>query len=184
MATRPERRITYEDYVTFPDNERWEIVDGEAFLVPSPNESHQRVVGELHLQIGGYLKTYGGGRVYVAPFDVVLDPGGDIVQPDIVFIADEDMHVLTDANVRGRPSWAIEVLSPSHPDRDRKLKLGRYERFGIPEYWICDPEAEAVEIYRLEGERYGEPTVMRAPERPSPLRPSGLSVDLSDVFPT
>jgi Uma2 family endonuclease len=184
MATRPERRITYADYVTFPDNERWEIVDGEAFLVPSPNARHQRVQLRLAVQISKHLEAHGGGELFIAPFDVVLDPGGDIVQPDLVFIADEDMDVLTEANVWGRPSWAIEVLSPSHADRDRKLKLGRYEHFGVPEYWICDPDVNAVEIYRLDGERYGEPVVARVPDRAIALRPSGLSIDLSDVFST
>jgi len=108
MATKPSIRLTYEDYLDFPDGQRWELIDGEAFMVPSPNERHQRIITELTRQVGNHVKDHDGGRVYVAPFDVVLDAGGDVFQPDLVFIADEDMGVLTEANVWGTPSWAIE----------------------------------------------------------------------------
>ena len=182
MATKPSIRLTYEDYLDFPDGQRWELIDGEAYMVPSPNERHQTVVGELFRQVANHVKDHGGGRVYVAPFDVVLDAGGDVFQPDLVFIADEDMGVLTEANVWGTPTWVIEVLSPSRPQRDRRLKLPRYERFGVPEYWIVDPGAETVEMYRLEHESYGAPTIVRPPGPASPVRPVSLAIDLQEVF--
>jgi Uma2 family endonuclease len=181
LATRPERRLTYEDYAGFPEGERWEVIDGEAYVVPSPNRRHQLVAGEIHRQLANYLKDHGGGEVYIAPFDVVLDES-DIVQPDVVFVAGADMDVLTDANVRGTPTWVVEVLSPSRPERDRRLKFGRYERFGVAEYWIVDPSDEAVEIYRLESGAYGPPVVVRAPDVAAPLQPSGFALDLAEVF--
>lgn len=182
MATRPERRLTYEDYLTFPEGERWEVIDGEAYMVPAPNTRHQQIIVEILVQVANHLKAHGGGTVLVSPFDVVLDAGGDVVQPDIVFIADADKDVLTEANAWGTPTWVIEVLSPSRPERDRRLKLGRYENFGVAEYWIVDPMADAVEIYRLEAGTYGSPSIVRPPDTASPLQPRGLAVDLAEVF--
>ncbi|MGH2760152.1 MAG: Uma2 family endonuclease [Actinomycetota bacterium] len=180
MATRPEHKLTYDDYVTFPEGERYELIDGEAYMVPSPNEKHQRILGELHLHVATFLKRHGGGRVYVAPFDVVLDPG-DVLQPDIVFIADVDLAVLTAANVWGTPTWVVEILS-SEESRDRKLKFQRYQRFGVPELWIVDPGRERVEVYRLQDDTYGEPMTFGATDRVGPLRPEGLEIEVAELF--
>ncbi|MCI0637220.1 MAG: Uma2 family endonuclease [Actinobacteria bacterium] len=180
MATRPDRRLTYDDYVDFPEGERYELIDGEVYVVPSPNEKHQRVLGELHRQAANHVKEHGGGRVYIAPFDVVLDPG-DVLQPDLVFIADADLEVLTEANVWGTPTWVVEVLSRDTA-RDRKLKLPRYERFGVSEYWIIDPIAEQIEVYRLTDGAFGKPDLLHAPDRASPLLPPGLDFDLDEIF--
>lgn len=179
MATRPDRRISYEDYLHFPDDERWEVIDGEAFLVAAPNTRHQIILGELFRQVANFVKAHGGGRVFIAPFDVVLSDF-DVLEPDLVFIADEDMHVLNDKNVRGRPTWVVEVLSDAK--RDRELKLQRYELFGVPEYWIVDPKTDRVEVYRLDGEGYGPPAIHEPPGRLSPLRPAALAVDLGEIF--
>lgn len=178
MATGPNR-LTYEDYLHFPEGERWEIIDGEAYLVPSPTADHQDAANQINYQILRHLKEHGGGRVFIAPFDVVLEDG-DVVQPDVIFIADEDMDVLTRANVRGSPTWVVEVISD--PLRDRNLKRQRYERAGIAEYWIVDPSAQTVEVYRLSDGAYGEPAVTRPPGAVRPLRPEGLEIDLGDVF--
>lgn len=180
MATRPERLITYEDYVTFPDEPRLEVIGGDAYVLPSPNTRHQTLVGRIFAWLHFHVEAHGGGEVFVAPFDIVLTDT-DIVQPDIVFIADEDTEVLTDANVRGTPSWAIEVLS-SDPSRDRKLKLGLYERTDLPEYWIVDPGTETITVYRLEEGSYGPPEVFSRGQVARSLLPVGFTLDLDDLF--
>jgi Uma2 family endonuclease len=181
VATRPERQITYDDYVTFPDEPRLEIIEGEAYVVPGSNTRHQEVAGRFFLRLGMFVEKNGGGKVFIPPFDVVLSDI-DVVQPDIIFIADDVMDVLTDLNVRGTPSWVVEVLSPSHPERDRKLKLRRYETFKIPEYWIVDPVAEGVSVYRLDGDWYRRPEILHPPDVARPLQPDGFSLDLGDLF--
>jgi Uma2 family endonuclease len=180
VATRPENKLTYDDYVNFPEDARYELVDGEVYVVPGVNEKHQRILGELFWQLASHLKRHGGGRTYMPPFDVVLDKG-DVLQPDLVFISDADMSVLTEANVWGTPTWVVEILS-SDPNRDRRLKFKRYERFGVREYWIIDPVAERVEVYRLEGEAYGAAAIHAAPARVSPLLPEALEIDLTELF--
>ncbi|MEX2394722.1 MAG: Uma2 family endonuclease [Actinomycetota bacterium] len=182
MATRSARRITYEDYLDFPEGERWEVIDGVAYMCASPNRRHQLILGEIYRQLANHVKSRGGGVALVAPFDVVLDPGGDIVQPDIVFVSDADADVLTAANAWGSPSWVVEVLSPSNPSRDRRLKLKRYEHFKVGEYWIVDPANDQIEIYRLEDGTYGEPDIVRPPDAPSPTALPSFALDLADVF--
>lgn len=180
MATRPDRKLTYEDYLHFPEGERYELIDGEAWMVAAPNTRHQDIAGRLYVVTHNHLDVRGGGRVFIAPFDVVLDPG-DVLQPDVVFIADDDLDVLTDANIWGTPSWVAEVFSHD-VRRDRVLKLQRYERFGVPEVWLLDPIDDALEIYRLTNGTYGEPMVARPPDIARPLVPMGLEIDLAYVF--
>lgn len=178
VATRP--KLTYEDYLHFPEGERYELIDGEAWMVPAPNFRHQDMLLRLARCVADHLDAHGGGRVIMAPFDVVLsDP--DVLQPDLVFIADGDLDVLTEANVWGTPSWVVEILSKD-VRRDRVLKRQRYERFGVPEFWIVDPVNDLLEVYRLESGRYGDPVVMRSTDAASPLAPEGLTIDLSSIF--
>ncbi|MEX0875572.1 MAG: Uma2 family endonuclease [Actinomycetota bacterium] len=181
MAVRPERRLTYDDYVHFPESERWELVDGEALVVPAPNARHQRLIGRLFNEIYNYLERHGGGEVFVSPFDVVLSDF-DVFQPDIVFIADQDRQVLNEKNVRGSPTWAIEVLSPSTASRDTEMKLQRYEKFRVPEYWIVDPWGNNLTIYVLEEARYPSPVLEAPPGLARPRLPASFEIDLTHLF--
>lgn len=180
MARGPGSDLTYEDYVHFPEGERWELIEGEAYFMPSPTARHQHIILDIAATVRSRLKEHGGGEVFVAPFDVVLAEG-DVLQPDVVFIADEDMSVLTEANVWGTPSWAVEVLSKDKR-RDRFLKFRRYMHFGLTELWIVDPFEDTVEIFRLEGGKYGDPIIARPPDVVSPLRPKGVEIDLTELF--
>jgi Uma2 family endonuclease len=178
MATRPERKLTYADYVRFPDDgRRWELIDGEAFVVPSPTWTHQDIILRIMRQIADYLDRHGGGRVVMAPLDVLLSPDEtNVVQPDIVFVSDADADVITEKNVRGVPTWLVEVVSD--PVRDKKVKRDLYARHGVGEYWAVDPDLRRVEVYRP-GE---DPLLVEPPQRPSPLVLPGLEIDLEAVF--
>lgn len=176
MVTRPDLGLTYEDYVRFPDDgRRWELICGEAYMVPAPSRRHQDIVGSLFQQIKNYVDEHGGGIVMVSPFDVVLAPG-DVVQPDVVFIAEGDADVLTDKNVTGTPTWLIEVVSD--PVRDKRVKRDRYVQFGVAEYWAVDPELRNVEIYRLRE----EPVVVQWPARAEARSLPGFSVDVESLL--
>jgi Uma2 family endonuclease len=136
-------------------------------------------VGRLFVAFAGHLKEHGGGRVFVAPFDVVLSQF-DVAQPDIVFVAVSDEDVITDANIRGTPTLAIEILSDPRHDRVRKRDL--YARAGIPEYWIVDPDADRVEVYRLGGSSYAKPKIVEAGDSLSPTALPDLRIDISAVL--
>src|SRR5262245_18805626 len=108
-----DSRLTYDDFLLFPDDgKRHEIIDGEHYATPSPNTRHQEIVGRLYFAIESHLRQHRGcGRVFVAPLDVVFTRW-DVVEPDLLFVADDQSGILTEKNVQGPPALVIEVLSP------------------------------------------------------------------------
>ncbi|MFB3920508.1 MAG: Uma2 family endonuclease [Terriglobia bacterium] len=146
-----DTRLTYEDYCLLPsDGKRYEIIDGELFVTPSPRRPHQKVVSNLVYYLNEFVKKQGSGEVYPAPFDVVFSRF-DVVEPDILYVSRDRSNVLTEKNVQGAPDLVVEVLSESTAEIDRTTKLKLYARYGVLEYWIVDPEACTAEIYRRSG---------------------------------
>ncbi len=159
---------TYRDYITWPDEERWELIDGVAYCMsPAPSPRHQEELVELARQFANHLRGK-PCRVYVAPFDVRLpdaeEPDEEIrtvVQPDLVVLC--DLNKLDERGCRGAPDMVLEILSPSTSAKDQRQKLALYERHGVREYWIVDPEARLARIYRLgDAGRYGRDSVYPA----------------------
>ena len=179
MATETSTKLTYEDYVNLPDDgNRYEIIDGELYVNPAPNTKHQRVLRNLFIALATFVKAHKLGEAFVAPFDVVMSDD-DVVQPDILFISTERMSVVTKANVQGVPDIAIEILSEGTRRKDETTKLKRYEKFGVQEYWIADPEDDTVRILRLSGKKYER--IIVGGKVTSPLLP-GFSVTLKAIF--
>ena len=135
-----------------PEGSRAELVNGELLMCPSPRSRHQEAVGNMFLRLADFVAKRKLGKVYVAPFDVHL-PSGDIVEPDILYVAKANLGIVQDW-VRGAPDLVVEVLSPEGIDRDRFIKRDLYAHNGIREYWIVDPEAKAVEVFSLRDGRY------------------------------
>jgi Uma2 family endonuclease len=150
----PERssaKLTYADYELFPDDGlRHEIIDGEHYVTASPATRHQRIAGNLHYLIRGYLEGHPTGEVFMAPFDVVLS-NFDIVVPDLAYVSTERAHLITSKNLQGAAELVIEILSPSTRRRDERLKRDLYERTGVEEYWLVDPERDVVEVFKRAG---------------------------------
>lgn len=148
--------LTYDDLAGFPDDGlRRELIDGELIVSPSPKTRHQELVGRLHVAIANHIAARGGGKIYLAPLDVVFSPH-NVTEPDLLFIADDELDVITEKNIQGPPSLAIEVLSDPRLDRVRKRDL--YARFGVVEYWVVDPDADRAEVYRLQDRTYANPS--------------------------
>jgi Uma2 family endonuclease len=142
-------RLTYEDYCLLPDNgRRYEIIDGELFVTPSPLWRHQRVLTKVLYYLTEFVTKYDLGDVCPAPMDVVFS-SFDVVEPDILYISKARASVITEKNVQGAPDLVVEVLSESTAKIDRTTKLKLYARYGVAEYWVIDPVSYAVEIYRL-----------------------------------
>jgi Uma2 family endonuclease len=144
-------KLTYDDYVALPDDGlRHEIIDGEHFVSAAPRLSHQRVASRLHLSLASYVATAELGEVLCTPVDVVLSRH-DVVQPDILFLASATLAAAVSANHRFLglpPNLVVEVLSPSTRRKDQVFKLLLYERAGVPEYWLVDPDLTTVTVYR------------------------------------
>ncbi|WP_365305251.1 Uma2 family endonuclease [uncultured Thiodictyon sp.] len=138
QLARKRDRFTYGDYRRWPDDERWELIDGEAYnMCPAPTRIHQELVLEIAAQVHAFLRG-GPCKVYVAPFDVRLPKADEadervdtVVQPDIAVICDPGK--LDDAGCRGAPDWIVEVLSPCTAAKDQREKRDAYERVGVRE---------------------------------------------------
>ena len=141
-------KLTYADYELFPDDDlRHEIIDGEHYVTASPITRHQRIsLSLLHL-IQSYLDTHPIGELFSAPFDVVLS-FHDVVVPDLIYLSKARAQLLTVKNLQGAPDLVVEILSPSTRPRDERLKRDLYERVGVEEYWLVDPDQNVVTIYR------------------------------------
>ena len=147
-ATQPVK-FTYDDFLHFPDDgKRHEIIDGEHHVTPSPNTKHQAVSMNLAAILWTYLKVHPIGAVFAAPFDVVFSDR-DIVEPDLLYISRERSSVVTDQHVRGAPDLVVEILSPGTRTTDEVTKRTLYERWGVNEYWVVDPERDAIAIHRI-----------------------------------
>jgi Uma2 family endonuclease len=146
--TRSDVKLTYDDFVLFPeDGKRHELIDGEHYVTPSPNRRHQRISRRLTLMIGNWLEDHPIGELFAAPFDVVFS-NFDVVEPDLLYISNERAaQALTELHVKGVPELVIEIASPSTRNRDETIKRRLYERFGVTEYWVADPDVDVVRVY-------------------------------------
>ncbi len=147
-------RVSYADLERTPeDGRRYELYDGEVFVVPSPLPIHQMVVKAILQLLDRYARTH-GGLVLVAPLDIVLTEF-DVVQPDVVFFGAARRHLVDPYKpTRHGPDIAVEVLSPSTAATDRGKKMQLLARHRVREYWLVDPAAERIEIHALGDDRY------------------------------
>lgn len=154
-AKSTRKRWTYAEFARLPTSgsTRYEIIDDELFVTPSPGLRHQRMVKRLVLLLHNFVEECGLGEVFISPFDVLFAEG-DYLEPDVLYVREDRARVVTDRGIDGCPDLVVEVLSPSTESRDRGIKLERYRHYGVPEYWIVDPDEGTVEVWRLaEGAR-------------------------------
>jgi Uma2 family endonuclease len=179
-------RLTYADLLLLPDDgKRHEIIDGVHYVTAAPNVRHQVVVGRLYIDVCAHLKEHpASGHAFLAPFDVVLSDF-DVVEPDLLFIAHDHLGILTDANAQGPPTLVVEVLSPSTRKRDVQIKRRLFERTGVREYWIVDPELDTVQVFRPTADgkltREAELAAENDETLTTPLLP-GLSIALRELL--
>ena len=174
--------LTYADYCALPDDGlRYEIVDGMLFAEPSPRRAHQEAVGNLFAILHGYVRAHDLGKVYVAPFDVILDPRTTVV-PDLVFVVRDRLGIVADRGVEGAPDLLVEVLSPGTARRDRVRKLNAYARLGVRHYWLVDPEAKTVEAFELVEDAYRLAAAVGGDDEFRPGVFPGLAISLPILF--
>jgi len=176
-------KLNYHDYALFPESgsKQHEIIDGEHYMTPSPTTKHQRVSRNMVWIIESFLRENRYGEILSAPFDVILSDN-DIVVPDIVYVSQKNIHLLTEENIKGIPDLIIEILSPSHRKRDRILKRDLYEKYGVREYWLIDPDKEQVEIYTFSCDRFLPPTVYNRDQVIKTEIIPGLEIDVKGIF--
>jgi len=175
-------KFNFNDYCLLPeDGKRYEIIDGELHNAPAPTVAHQRIVMRLLDILYPYCNENKHGELLVAPVDVLFSEI-DVVQPDILWVSNERLSIITEKNIQGSPDLVVEIVSPSTARKDRELKVKLYEKFKVAEYWLVDPGMGSVSVFRLSGDGLdlvGKHSDLETLE--SPLFP-GLKVDLSVVL--
>lgn len=150
-----DKEWTYQRMVKeLPEESRYEIINSELYdMSPTPNSEHQRISRELEFLLISFVKKNKLGEVFHAPFDTILDKR-NVVQPDILFIANDNSKIITKKCIEGVPDLVVEIISPSSYYRDQVEKKDLYERFGVKEYWIIDPANKVIQIFILQENKY------------------------------
>lgn len=177
LAKNRSKKYTHRDYLTWPDEGRWEIIDGIAYdMTPAPRVQHQNIVGNFYT----LFKTNKQNPCYtgIAPTDVVFDEF-NVVQPDVFLVCERTK--ITEANIQGAPELIIEVTSPGTILKDKREKKILYEKFGVKEYIIVYPELEIVERFFIEEGKYSSPDVFNWDET-LPIKTLEVKVNLWDIF--
>ncbi len=179
MATT---RFTWQDAQLMPDDgKRYEAIDGDLYVTPAPSRRHQWVSGNLERALCRLLQDPGHGWVYHAPIGVEFPDTEEGAQPDIIFVSKARAEILVDEGIRGAPDLVIEIRSPTTAERDRTIKRKLYQRQGVAQYWIVDPDAETIEIWDFESGA----TKPKAYTRTLPLHLAGRStaaIELAEIF--
>lgn len=180
LAQRTEEKFTYADYAFWSDDERWELIDGQAYnMTPAPTTRHQNIVYNVSFILKSKLSNK-FCRPFVAPTDVVLSEY-DVVQPDVFVVCDEKK--ITEANIQGAPDLVVEVLSPATALKDKREKKNLYETYGVKEYIIVDPAAQYVERFLLkEGGFYGKGEIFGPKEILSLISLGDIEITLWEIF--
>jgi len=167
--------VTYDDYLTLPaDGKRYEIIEGELSMTPAPFTDHQRILGRLFRFIDEFARKNNAGEVFVAPTDVV--------QPDILFVTKERSHIITIKNIIAAPDLVIEILSESTAVIDRTTKKSLYEKYGVKEYWIVDPDNEVIECFLLKEAKFTLVGSFKKDVSFESVLLKGLTIEVNKIF--
>jgi len=188
VAVKLDKRYSYADYLNWPEDERWEIIEGVPYdMSPAPNTEHQSISMKLSIEIGNFLK---GKRyqIFAAPFDVRFAKKDEIsdnetytvVQPDLLVVCDKKK--LDKKGCVGAPDIAVEILSPATAYKDETEKLKLYEKQGVREYWIVNPKAQYMMIYRLNEDRFDKPDYYHKEDVVNSKVLEGFSLKLPDIW--
>ena len=181
QAAIEKKRYTYEDYLKTPEDKRYELIEGELVMTPSPITIHQRISARLEFELRKFVIENDLGEVFYAPYDVYLDDE-NVFQPDILFVSKERLQIIGEKNIQGAPDLVIEIISENSAYRDMVQKKRIYAEFGVKEYWIVIPNEGIVDIYLLKGKEfqplktYHKDNVLESPCL------KDLSIDLQGIF--
>ena len=171
---------THDDLLAMPDDgNRYELIFGEIVMSAAPRTRHQDVLAELYDRFKRHVRTRQLAKVFFAPVDVRFSHY-NVVEPDLLVVKRERLTIVTEGYVDGAPDLVVEVLSPSNRAQDVVKKAALYMQFGVPEYWIVDPERETIAVNELREGQY-----VHVPNRRGVAHSTvipGLKVRVADIF--
>ena len=151
MAEKIKQRMTAAEFLQLPETmQKMELIEGELIVAPSPVSQHQRISGNINALLRAIRPN---GEVFYSPMDVKFDLD-EVYQPDIFWIAEEGQAIDKGGYFAGAPDLIVEVLSPSTAKYDRKQKFNTYEKFGVREYWMADPDGDYLEVWVLSDKKF------------------------------
>jgi Uma2 family endonuclease len=173
---------TYADYSRLPDTGwRYEIIEGGLHMAPAPHPAHQEASNTLSTALTNYVKQHQSGKIFYAPIDVLLPAENTNVQPDILFLAQDRLDLISDRGIEGPPDLIIEILSPSNWIIDRQDKFVLYEKSGVKEYWIVDIKQQTIEVYALTAAGYGILGKYQGSDQAPSRQLKGFSIPVDEV---
>ena len=184
---KQETSYTYADYLTWDDGQSWEIIDGFAYMQAAPTWEHQNISAELLTQFRNYFRDK-ECTAFSAPFDLRLlennesdEESTTVLQPDILVICDKSK--LKGTGYFGVPALIIEIVSPASSKIDKLYKFNKYEKAGVKEYWIAEPDYKIVSVYTLQDTgKYGRPDNYSEEDTIDVKSFPDLKIDLNQVF--
>jgi len=180
-APKLDERYTYANLLTWPEDERWELIDGVPYAMASPGTKHQRISGNLFWKLREYLEDK-KCEVFSAPYDVRLNADKDddtVVQPDLIVVCDPE--IIDDKGCKGAPDLVIEILSPSTSDKDRTKKFRKYREAEVLEIWFLDPDTGTTDAYRFKNGKYDVDFYVADDIVPVGILP-GFEINMKDIF--
>ena len=180
-TTIEQNRWTYAEYLQLPDEERYEIIQGELTMAPAPDSNHQITSREIEFPLYRFVREHDLGEILDAPIDVILRK--DIVlQPDILFVAKERREIIQKRGVFGAPDIVIEIVSPGSVQADRHRKKSIYQEHGVREYWIIDPRNKSIEIFGLTEHGYELHSMAEESGVVKSIVLAGFTLDIEPIF--
>jgi len=181
--TLQTRRLTYEEYLESPEiKQRYEIVDGQMIMAPSPTVEHQNILRQLFRLLDRFVTELQLGEVWFAPLDIVIQREPlRTRQPDLLFVRSERVGTLGQI-VEVAPDLVVEILSPSNTRADVESKLADYSRLGVPECWLVSPEARSVELLALTEGSWRRISLCGLGDQVRSNVLSGLAFPVSEIF--
>ena len=188
VKKKKQQRYSYADYLSWDDDKRYEIIDGEVFDMTSPSVLHQSISGELFRQMANFFEDK-PCRVFMAPLDVLLaknasksDEVFTVVQPDIMVVCDPKK--IEERGIVGAPDLVIEIISPSTSSKDSIIKRRIYEQAGVKEFWLVHPVDRLTRVYKLGKDGlFGREDIYDDQAQIEIAQFAGLSIDCRRVFP-
>lgn len=179
MPLVKEKRLSVNYYKLLPEGAPYQLIEGELVMTPAPNPGHQMILGNIVEKIRHFAK--GKGIAIFSPVDVYLDDE-NAFQPDLIFIPNERMEIIKKDGIYGAPELVIEILSPSTAHYDLKEKFRVYERTGVREYWIVDPDMRTIEVYLNEAEGFSLKFKVESEGEIGSIVLEGFKINLKDIF--
>ena len=181
--TLQTKKLTYREYLDGPEiKARYDIVDGEMIMAPSPKRAHQIILGRVYVRFQEFVTEHELGDVYFAPLDVVVQEAPlRVRQPDLIFVSNENSGILGDF-IHGGPDLVVEVLSPGNSRSEIESKLSDYAQIGVRECWLVSPEARTAEVLQLDDGNWRRLFIRGVGDNLESGVLSGFSLPVSQIF--